>query len=65
MADLPEGTVYRTNPHTGLRYAVLPVSTIPYTNDGECDQCDGYGRIWNNADPTSGQFHECDCGGAA
>lgn len=26
-----------------------------------CDQ----GRIWNNADPTSGQWVACECGGAA
>ena len=30
-----------------------------------CDQCDEDGRIWNNADPTSGQWVPCDCGGAA
>ena len=26
----------------------------------DCEFCDGYGRAWNNADPTSGQFHECE-----
>ena len=34
-------------------------------DDGDdiCEQCDGEGRIWNNADPTSGQWVECDrCG---
>lgn len=25
-----------------------------------CSTCDGYGRIWNNADPTSGQCVPCD-----
>ena len=30
-----------------------------------CEQCDEDGRIWNNADPTSGQWVPCDCGGAA
>ena len=26
----------------------------------ECTDCDGEGRIWNNADPTSGQYVDCD-----
>lgn len=26
----------------------------------ECPDCDGEGRIWNNADPTSGQSVDCD-----
>ena len=25
-----------------------------------CTECDGSGKVWNNADPTSGQFHECE-----
>lgn len=30
----------------------------------ECLTCDGEGNIWNNADPTSGQRHDCeDCKG--
>lgn len=30
----------------------------------ECFECDGHGKIFNNADPTSGQFHECEaCNG--
>lgn len=28
--------------------------------DIECPDCDGDGRIWNNADPTSGQVVDCD-----
>jgi hypothetical protein len=33
----------------------------PYCDDHEeCDSCDGRGIIWNNADPTSGQWMECD-----
>ena len=27
----------------------------------ECHDCEGEGRIWNNADPTSGQSVDCDC----
>jgi len=31
--------------------------------ESECPVCDGHGRIWNNADPTSGQWVPCDeCG---
>jgi hypothetical protein len=26
-----------------------------------CDDCDGEGNIWNNADPTSGQRVDCAC----
>jgi hypothetical protein len=26
----------------------------------DCPACDGEGAIWNNADPTSGQFVPCD-----
>lgn len=26
----------------------------------ECPDCDGEGRIWNNADPTSGQSVDCE-----
>ena len=34
--------------------------------DDLCEDCDGYGRIWNNADPTSGQWVPCDtCGDEA
>jgi DnaJ-class molecular chaperone len=30
----------------------------------ECPDCDGEGRIWNNCDPTSGQSVDCDaCNG--
>lgn len=30
----------------------------------ECDECNGEGMIWNNADPTSGQGYECEkCNG--
>lgn len=25
-----------------------------------CEHCDGYGKIWNNADTTSGQFVDCE-----
>lgn len=34
--------------------------------ENPCTACDGDGRVWNNADPTSGQFHACECakGGA-
>jgi hypothetical protein len=29
----------------------------------ECEDCDGFGMCWNNADPTSGQWHACEtCG---
>jgi hypothetical protein len=28
-------------------------------DETECPHCDGDGKIWNNADPTSGQFVEC------
>jgi len=28
----------------------------------DCDQCDGFGVCWNNADPTSGQWAPCPCG---
>lgn len=30
-------------------------------DENPCTACDGEGRVWNNADPTSGQFHECEC----
>lgn len=26
----------------------------------DCENCDGYGCIWNNADTTSGQWVQCD-----
>ena len=26
--------------------------------DNDCQHCDGVGKVWNNADPTSGQFHQ-------
>lgn len=26
----------------------------------ECENCDGYGKVWNNADQTSGQWVPCD-----
>lgn len=29
--------------------------------ENACTACDGEGRVWNNSDPTSGQFHECEC----
>lgn len=30
-----------------------------------CSHCDGFGTVWNNADPTSGQSVNCEnCGGA-
>ena len=34
------------------------------TDEIECRDCDGEGRIWNNADPTSNQFFDCEvcCG---
>lgn len=33
------------------------------SRDNLCEACDGYGRIYNNADETSGQFVDCDkCG---
>lgn len=58
--------VTRYNPHTGMAYTVLPVSDVPYVAEPDCcEDCDGFGRIWNNADPTSGQWVACDCGGAA
>lgn len=29
----------------------------------DCPDCDGFGCCWNNADPTSGQQHQCEtCG---
>lgn len=35
------------------------------TDQTECLNCDGKGRIWNNADQTSGQFFDCEaCHGA-
>jgi len=54
--------VTRYNPHTGMAYTVKP-SPIPFALDvDECALCDGFGRIWNNADPSSGQFFDCECG---
>lgn len=32
-----------------------------FEEEAACEDCDGDGRIWNNADPTSGQWIECDC----
>lgn len=33
-----------------------------YNNGYErCMDCEGTGRIYNNADPTSGQWVECEC----
>lgn len=26
-----------------------------------CSECDGEGRVYNNADPTSNQWVECEC----
>lgn len=54
---------YRTNPFTGMRYAVLPTAA-PLTgpaDEDECWACDGTGRVYNNADRTSGQWVPCDC----
>ncbi len=35
-----------------------------FTNEIECPECEGEGRFWNNADPTSGQSVDCDaCNG--
>jgi hypothetical protein len=53
-------TQTRQNPYTGMTYTVAQ-SAHGYTDcEDECDYCDGDGRIWNNADPTSGQWVECD-----
>lgn len=57
---VPLATI-RTNPHTGQTYTVMPVSDIPAERH-ECEQCEDTGRIYNNADPTSGQFVDCECG---
>ena len=58
IKGLPE---QRTNPCTGQTYTVLPHSDIPAERH-ECEQCEDTGRIYNNADPTSGQFVDCECG---
>ncbi len=37
---------------------------MTHLDEIECPDCEGEGRIWNNADPTSGQCAACDaCGG--
>jgi hypothetical protein len=52
------------NLHTGMAYTVRQ-SSIPCAADpDECEDCDGYGRIWSNADPSSGRWVPCDCGAA-
>jgi DnaJ-class molecular chaperone len=34
-----------------------------HEQETDCETCDGFGRIWNNADSTSGQWVACgSCG---
>jgi len=40
--------------------SIEPTPVDDDDDDDFCDHCDGDGRIWNNADPTSGQWVECD-----
>ena len=36
---------------------------LGHNDESECEDCDGFGLQWNNADPTSGQWCQCDtCG---
>jgi hypothetical protein len=47
------------NPHTGMPYTVN-ASLELYGDEDECANWCDEGRIWNNADPTSGQWVACD-----
>lgn len=39
--------------------------TDSFESKARCTECDGEGRIWNNADPTSGQSADCEhCSGS-
>lgn len=50
--------------HNAARERVTKAVALQNPHTG-CPDCDGDGRIWNNADPTSGQWVECDaCGNA-
>lgn len=42
--------------------ATLAEVTGPASEPSRCPRCDGFGRIWNNSDPTSGQWQPCECG---
>lgn len=53
---------HRTNPYTGMPYTVVHSNVPNHFESGECELCDGFGVVWNNADPTSGQWAACDCG---
>ena len=39
----------------GLGHAV----TVSNADPSDCQDCDGVGRVWNNADETSRQFCQC------
>jgi hypothetical protein len=40
---------------------VAPVQRMHAENDpSDCESCDGYGRVWKHADPTTGQSVECE-----
>lgn len=44
-----------------VRFAEQHESAVAELDASDCPLCDGFGRIWNNADPTSGQFVACSC----
>lgn len=51
----------------GNRWPVLSLTNwrelLACTSPSDCGHCDGFGRVYNNADTTSNQFHQCaDCG---
>jgi hypothetical protein len=41
--------------------AEIEALDIGLSDPTDCPHCDGFGRCWNNADPTSGQFVACSC----
>lgn len=42
--------------------APAPAADLARLEASQCPDCDGFGMCWNNADPTSGQWHPCKCG---
>lgn len=57
-AGAPKATALRTI-RGGIKRAEDYVRSVQ-----PCEDCDGDGKVWNNADKTSGMWFPCDCGGA-
>lgn len=58
----PYGDLYFNNAD-GLAIRGLLLRGAADRDPSGCENCDGFGCVWNNADPTSGQMVPCDvCG---